>query len=153
MRMKNLTHWNHRINADVEKFGRDSFLFGVVEYCEKENLLDREQYYIDNWIPDYNLRKDVDDCKSSWDKESRIKLGEKLKLAWVERKASLSPEEFKKKHGDARRGILHSDESKKNMSEKRKGKPKTDEWKEKMRQSRLGTKLIDGKYIKISEVY
>jgi group I intron endonuclease len=149
-RLKNNNHWNLGMNEDFLIYGKHSFLFGVVEYCEKNELLDREQYYINIWNPSYNKRVIVNDPKSSWDKSSRKKLGEKLKKSWVIRKIKPG---FKEKHAEARRGIPHTEETKKRLSEMRKGKPKSAEWKEKMRQRRKGTKLINGKFIKQDEVY
>jgi group I intron endonuclease len=141
------THKNPGMKIDNEKYGINSFIFGVIEYCELSEINEKEQYYVDLWKPLYNRRIDVDNPKSGWDEEAKKKLGLKLKKAWLGRKMRPG---FKEKHGAARRGILHSDETKKMMSQNRKGKPKSAEWKEKMRQRRKGTKLINGKYIKIN---
>lgn len=37
------------------KYGEADFSFHVLEYCNKENLLEREQFYIDNLKPSYNI--------------------------------------------------------------------------------------------------
>jgi group I intron endonuclease len=140
-RMKNKTHWNPSMKEDIEKHGKDAFIFGIVEFCESDKTFEREQYYVDLCKPTYNRRIDVDNPKSGWDDEAKRKMGEKLKIAWVERKARPG---FKEKHGDARRGIKHSEETKKKYSEMRKGKPKSEEWKEKMRISYQNRMKKDG---------
>jgi len=39
------------------KNGHTSFKFDILEYCNKENVISREQYYIDLLKPDYNILK------------------------------------------------------------------------------------------------
>jgi group I intron endonuclease len=43
------THCNDKIQYFVNKYGIDSIYFEVVEQCEKENLIEREQFYIDTF--------------------------------------------------------------------------------------------------------
>ena len=46
----------HLKNA-IEKYGLEDFIFEVVEYCNKENLIKREQFYLDQYDPKqlYNI--------------------------------------------------------------------------------------------------
>lgn len=39
------------------KYGIDSLTFTVLELCDKEQLIQREQYYIDLFVPDINISK------------------------------------------------------------------------------------------------
>jgi group I intron endonuclease len=39
------------------KYGYSSFKVYILEYCEKENLIQREQYYFDRLNPNYNICK------------------------------------------------------------------------------------------------
>lgn len=39
------------------KHGFHNFNLEILEYCERKNLLDREQYYLDLMKPEYNLLK------------------------------------------------------------------------------------------------
>ena len=39
------------------KYGHASFKFDILEYCNKENVISREQYYITCLNPDYNILK------------------------------------------------------------------------------------------------
>ena len=49
------TSYNPHIQADLKQYGRKSFVFGIIEHCNKEQLLEREQYYINLYNPEYNL--------------------------------------------------------------------------------------------------
>lgn len=37
--------------------GYNAFTLDILEYCEKEELITREQYYIDKLSPSYNILK------------------------------------------------------------------------------------------------
>lgn len=39
------------------KYGEESFEFIIIEYCEKDNLIIREQYYLEQLKPKYNACK------------------------------------------------------------------------------------------------
>lgn len=44
------------------KYSKDKFEFKVLEYCDKEQLLEREQYYLDELNPEYNICKIAGNC-------------------------------------------------------------------------------------------
>jgi hypothetical protein len=46
---------NLNLQADLVKYGKDKFIFGIIEHCEPEQLLEREKYYINLYQPQYNL--------------------------------------------------------------------------------------------------
>ena len=48
-----------RINSALLKFGPDKFSLHIMEHCCPDKLSEREQYYIDNMKPQYNIRKKV----------------------------------------------------------------------------------------------
>lgn len=39
------------------KYGYINFSLDILEYCHKNLLIEREQYYLDNYKPDYNILK------------------------------------------------------------------------------------------------
>lgn len=47
------------IYRKIWQFGVQNFSFAVVEHCNPEELGKREQFYIDQWKPQYNIRKKV----------------------------------------------------------------------------------------------
>lgn len=47
-------HPNFHIQAAWNKYGEDSFVFEIVEECVPDELLSREQFFIDTIKPEYN---------------------------------------------------------------------------------------------------
>lgn len=50
-------HCNTYLSRSISKYGIENFMFEVIEFPDKENLIQREQYYIDTLKPEYNLCK------------------------------------------------------------------------------------------------
>lgn len=48
---------NSMIYKALIKYGYSSFKLDILEYCEISTLISREQYYIDNLRPEYNILK------------------------------------------------------------------------------------------------
>jgi|ERR1035437_2369341 hypothetical protein len=55
--LKDKKHHSIILQRAVEKYGINNFQFEIIENCEKEMLLEREQYYIDLINPKYNICK------------------------------------------------------------------------------------------------
>ena len=55
--LKNNKHCNKKMQNYFNKYGIESLLFGVVEYCDIDVLIEREQYFIDNKKPFFNICK------------------------------------------------------------------------------------------------
>jgi len=123
-------HGNRHLQNSWNKHGADSFTFEVLEYCGKERLIEREQFYIDNEKPAYNILPTAGNS-----------LGLKL------------TDEAKRKISEAMKGKVKSDETKRKISEAMKGKVKlTDETKRKISKAKKGkVKLTDETKRKISE--
>jgi group I intron endonuclease len=51
------THVNKHLLNSYIKYGISNFKFSIIEECDKSKLLDREQYWIDNLYPEFNIRK------------------------------------------------------------------------------------------------
>ena len=47
---------SHILRA-ILKYGYSNFELEILEYCDPENLIKREQYYIDLLKPEYNILK------------------------------------------------------------------------------------------------
>lgn len=57
---------NNKLNSDgmliykaILEYGHINFIFDIIEYCSPEELLDREQYYLDNYDFEYNTKPSV----------------------------------------------------------------------------------------------
>ena len=51
------THDNERLQNYYNKYGSSSLSFRVLEYCARESLIEREQYYIDSLNPFFNIAR------------------------------------------------------------------------------------------------
>ena len=123
--LRSNAHRNIHLQRAYNKYGNKNFIFKVILFCEKSELLYYEQKLVDKLHPQYNIRKD---CVES-------QLGVKHSAESVKRQA------------DAIRGRKHSDETRMKMSASRKGekhpmfgKLHSEETKSKMSDAHLGKK-------------
>jgi group I intron endonuclease len=107
---------NMRINRALLKWGYSSFSLSILEYCNKEDLIKREQYYLGILKPEYNI------CTTA---------GSTL--------GKLHSDKTKAKMAEARVGLNHSQETKAKMAEARVGLNHSQETKAKMAATRIGT--------------
>jgi hypothetical protein len=47
---------NEFLQADLKQYGKKSFVFGIIEHCPIDLLLERETYYINTYKPEYNAQ-------------------------------------------------------------------------------------------------
>lgn len=127
---KNL-HRNARLQNFVLKYGSDSLEFSIVEVCEKEVLLIREQHYLDTLRPAFNI------CLVAGNTAGR-KFSEKTK-----ERMSLA------KKG---RSTIRTEEGKKAVIESLKNRIWSDESREKIRLSKsrpIAQYDLNGRFIQI----
>jgi group I intron endonuclease len=73
-------HDNLHFQSSWNKYGEDAFVFEIVEECNKEKLIEREQFYIDTLKPTINKRiVAYSNIGISLSKETRYKLSESRK--------------------------------------------------------------------------
>ena len=53
--LRNQKHRNIHLQRSYNKHKEENFLFDIIELCEVENLILREQHYIDTLKPEYNI--------------------------------------------------------------------------------------------------
>lgn len=60
--LKSGNHTNRHLSASLKKYGVVSFVFEIIEYCDIDKLIEREQFYIDKYDPSvlYNKRLKAD---------------------------------------------------------------------------------------------
>jgi len=116
------------IYSALVKHGHCKFSLTILEYCDKEKCIEREDFYLSSLKHEYNIlekagsslgRKHSDETKKSMshshkgiDHSGRFQPGHK------------HTEETKTKISYALTGSIHPDEIKKRISEAKKGKPK-----------------------------
>lgn len=97
-------HANNILQNFVNKYGIDNIYFEILESVDIDNLIEREQYYIDNLKPEFNiLPKAGSNAGIVMSEEQKIKISKN------------------------RKGILHTEDTKKRISESMKGVPKSKE--------------------------
>lgn len=53
--LKKNKHHNYHLQNFYNKYGLYSLIFNLVEYCEKEKLFEREQYYLNIYTEKFNI--------------------------------------------------------------------------------------------------
>ena len=107
---------NTLISKAIFKYGWNNFLFEILEYCDNEKLIERENYYFDKYKPfpennGYNLLKTADG--NGWLGHNHTDESKKL---MSEKKKGVIP------WNKGKKGVqITSDETRKKMSENRKG--------------------------------
>ena len=48
-------HFNRHLQSAFDKYGEDAFTFEILEYVMSEDLIVREQFYLDTYSPEYNI--------------------------------------------------------------------------------------------------
>lgn len=111
------------IYSAIIKYGYANFKLEILEYCEKDNVLAREQYYIDLLKPEYNILSTAGSSKGYM---HTVETLEKFKLREFsdEAKANISlaaigrilDEKTRAKISKARTGIEFSEDTKAKIS-------------------------------------
>ena len=123
-------HENEHLQRSWNKYGAACFEFSVCECCEKERLIEREQYYIDNEKPSYNICQIAGSrlgCKHT--EESKRKNRESQTGVLGHNFGKHPSEESSRKNSEAHKGELnayfgkrHTEETLAKMSAAKKGK-------------------------------
>jgi group I intron endonuclease len=77
--LKKGVHDNHYLQQSYNKHGKDSFIFEVVELCNTDELITKENYYIDtyqsnNYEYGYNLAKVNEFRRNTYNDDVKLKL-------------------------------------------------------------------------------
>lgn len=135
-------HYNKHLQSSWNKYGESNFEFHVIEYCPKEKLIEREQFYLDIFQTcksenGFNKNPKAESClgvkhsKEANERKSKRQKGH----TWC--RGMKMPEEFKKKISEIMKGNKYgsferSEADKKRLREMNKGRKFSNETKEKM---------------------
>jgi group I intron endonuclease len=79
-----------KISRALIKYGYSNFSLTILEYCDKSDLLKREQYYFDKLNPQYNILKIAGSSLNyRHSKETKAKISKALKEIYVKQKSAL----------------------------------------------------------------
>lgn len=107
-KLKNNKHYNPRLQSIYNKYGNDNLHFSILEYCDIDILLEREQFFIDKCensllntdrIVDYNngyrLRKEARNniSKGLIGKSRSLETRKKISLSHIGRKVNIEVKE------------------------------------------------------------
>jgi len=161
-------HSSKKLQRHYNKYGESDLTFSILLGCEKDELVKKEQYFIDSYNPYFNsciIAGSPLGFKHT--KESRIKMGIsrlgnknsvgrkaspetliKLSIAhsgkkFPNRKKRIQTEETKRKISEAKKGVPMKEDTKFKLSISHKGKKLTDEHKHNMSLSHIGSKRSD----------
>jgi group I intron endonuclease len=141
-------HGNQHLQSAYNKYGHDSFLFAVhEEVAEREDLVAREQYWINQLLPRYNKMLVVDDrWQQSPESIELIREARSRQEITEEMLDALKQGRLKRLQGDdpellkPRQGMKNTEEHNQKIALAHTGMKSTPEAIEKMRLSKLGTK-------------
>jgi len=154
-------HKNSYLQRSWNKYSSENFEFEILEMCEEDLLLEREQYHLDHYggcISEDNYNN-KDPERLTVSNETKKKMSEKMMgVSYKDRCGKEMSELTKKKMSESRMGITYeerfgkekSDEMKKNLSEKFSGElhplfglKRSESTKNKISESRMGVNFVE----------
>lgn len=100
-------HRNYFLQKDWDEYG-DMLLFKVLEFCKTDKLREREQYWIDELSPEYNISKSSLSCKGV---KRREETKAKMRLRTVSDETKIKLSSYRKGKSSARKGVKLSNET------------------------------------------
>lgn len=134
-------HENLHLQRAWDKYGKDAFVFEVLERCERDVCIEREQHWIDALCPEYNIRKKAE-RKAPPEEETIQRMREARARAEADGKlhGGAKPDPSKRRS----RHRIKTEADQQAVHERRvqasTGRAMPPEAREKIRQARLGSK-------------
>lgn len=92
--LRNNKHHTKHLQNSYNKYGKDSFTYDVLEFCELEKLEQREQFYIDSLTPEYNKRIDAtNNYGIRHSEEFKEKISKSMKQQYLDGRRTPTPHE------------------------------------------------------------
>lgn len=103
-------HHSIKLQRAFNKYKENSFIITLIEECKKENLLVREQYYIDTLLPEYNI------CPTAGSNLNRIFTEKHKQNLSKSLKGKIRTSEQKELQRQLKLGKVHSEKTKVKVS-------------------------------------
>jgi len=130
-------HVNSHLQNAWNKYGEENFIISILETCSPDKCIEREQYYINIFSPDYNICPIANSSYGrTCDENTKRKISNKNKEWYATEEGIL----FKQKLSKLRKNcsnLKHSDEFKKRLSLLYKNRIVSEETKNKMRKPKI----------------
>jgi group I intron endonuclease len=159
--LKNNKHANRKLQNHYNKYGLSDLEFSILTSCDKEELIEKEQFFIDAYKPYFNISITAGNPMMGrhWSEEAKLKLSQSLKgrkrSEETKQKMRLiqlnRPIEINRAISETQKGRHASDETKHRMSESQKGRVHSEETKEKLRIANIGKVITEETRIKIGK--
>lgn len=128
-----------RLHRSLLKHGVESHIFEILETCEKEELNDKEIYYI-NFFNSFNNEMGLNLNGGGGNYKISDETKERMRISRIGRKLS---ESHKRRITEKLIGRECSESTRNKIGDSNRGRVFTDEHKEKLRNAKLGRKLSD----------
>ena len=142
--LKRGTHHSTKMKNHYNKYGKDDFILSVVLYCDKNELITKEQLCIDLYNPFFN------ECKIAGSNLGIKRTEETKRKISASEKGKIVSEETKRKLREFNTGRKLSEEAKRKISEAGKGRIQTIEKRRKLSIASKGRVLSEETKRKIS---
>jgi len=135
--LKDNTHSNKHLQNHVNKYGIEDLVFIIMEFCSKEKLIEREQYWMDTLKPEFNICRVAGSALGvKWSEEQKQKIrGENNPMKKIE---------VRQKVSQSRKGFILSKEARLKISIASKGRKHTEGSLVKMSNNAKGNKYALG---------
>lgn len=100
-KLKDNKHYNKHLQYAYNKYGSDNFKYEILEVCLKEDLIKREQYYIDTLKPQYNINPEANRPINYKNPKSQKHIENLKKAALLRKYYPARTPEWKEKIGQA----------------------------------------------------
>lgn len=148
--LRHNSHGNYRLQKIYNEHGAQLFIFDVLEYCNRERLIECEQYYIDTLNPEINILKIAGDTKTKSAGSIRVVTEEtRRKISEGNKGKKLSASHIEKLK--ARKGMTFSDIWKSRISVSGKGRVQGLETRKKISNANAGRRFNENSRQKMSE--
>lgn len=75
-------HCNNHLQNAWNKYGKDSFEYGILEFCSSDNQFERECFYINSLNPEYNFNGVNLDSVNKHSEETKLKISNSIKQSY-----------------------------------------------------------------------
>lgn len=147
-------HNNKYLLRSFQKYGKDSFMWEIIEECTQDVLWEKEQYYLDTLQPfnekGYNSARVVKAPMTG----KKHTLEDRQKMSHVQKARNYKhTEEWKAANSLRHKGKKRSAEWRANLQSKIKGKPKSKEHKAKVREFQSSPEMIEIKSKRMEKIW
>lgn len=134
--LRNNNHCNIKLSNHVKKYGIDDLDFFIILECEKDKLIENEQFYIDALNPFFNIRKIADSpLGTKMSEETRQKMRDRV-----------FSEDHRRRISEANKGRKQPLDAVLRTANFNRGRVRTDEVRLKIKENRTGIKWSESSW-------